>query len=141
MVGFFCVYTRLCDLSAKRLGFLYVRFTLHRSCILQCGVEKQTSLWSVFYILKFKRRKDLDIRTMSTSDHKQNRKSVCSGVPETNYSLCLNKYVEMSKGDYELGWKGDALIQEPIFEQYFIYNNILATLAIVFRLWTFAIFF
>lgn len=39
---------------------------------------------------------------MSTSDHRQNKKSVCSGVPETNSSLCPNKYVETSKGDYEL---------------------------------------
>lgn len=40
---------------------------------------------------------------MFTSDHKQNRKSVCSGVLETNSSLRPNKYVKMSEGDYELG--------------------------------------
>lgn len=48
---------------------------------------------------------------MFTSDHKQNRKSVCSGVLETNSSLRPNKYVEMSERDYE----SDALTQEPIY--------------------------
>lgn len=40
-----------------------------------------------------------------------------SGFPETNSSLCPNKYFEMSKGNYELGLKRDALTREPIFEQ------------------------
>lgn len=38
---------------------------------------------------------------MSTSDHKKNKKGVCSGFPETNSSLCFNKYVKMSEKDYE----------------------------------------
>lgn len=40
---------------------------------------------------------------MSTSDHKQNRNSVCSRVPETNSSLCPNKYVELSEEGCESG--------------------------------------